>query len=521
MKKKAIVLGSVIISLLAAGNMRAAVYRPDSLYSKWIIDSRMGDFRNKAKDNHFLTPTTTRNVEWDYVPGLVAKAVIMAWEQYKDEAWSAHYFTGIQDYADNVTIKLGESNIDDLNAGKIFFELYRGAIEKGETAKAATYKQKATLCRNTLKNNHRRITAPLPGAGGFWHKKQYVNQMWLDGLYMGPALYAEWQGNFGLEAGEEDNTESWDDIALQFDTIFHYTWDAGKKLNYHAWTAEPQNSASKYWADPITGRSQEFWGRGVGWFFAALVDVLEYMPSDHSAYQRLVNYTNLIADGLKDRQDAASGCWYQLLQYDNTKKGTSCNIANYLESSASSMFTYAYLKGIRLGILDKENYEAVAEKAYKGLIEKFVVEEAGGKIKLIQSCESAGLSSTRKGDADYYLCGNDVGIHDNTEGKVLGPFIMASLEYEKEKQFATNLPQTPCTASGFSVVNNKNEHCIIVSGNDTVSGVKIYDISGREMISKKGNYRHELSVPLANCKQGIYLLQINDVEQSKIFISGR
>jgi len=61
----------------------------------------------------------------------------------------------------------------------------------------------------------------------------------------------------------------------------------------------------------------------------------------------------------------------------------------------------------------------------------FVVEEGGGKIKLIQSCESAGLSGTRKGDANYYLCGSDVAIHNNTEGKVLGPFIMASLEYEK------------------------------------------------------------------------------------------
>ena len=95
------------------------------------------------------------------------------------------------------------------------------------------------------------------------------------------------------------------------------------------------------------------------------------------------------------------------------------------------MFTYAYLKGIRLGVLNKKTYLPVAEKAYKGLINQFVVEEPNGKIKLIQSCESAGLSGTRKGDADYYLCGADVTINNNTEGKVLGPFIMASLEYEK------------------------------------------------------------------------------------------
>jgi unsaturated rhamnogalacturonyl hydrolase len=435
--------------LFVTFSLSAATFRPDSLYSKWIIDSRMGDFRNKSTTLGFKTPTTNRTAIWDYVDGLVAKAILKAYEQYSSDPRCAYYFDGIQDFADNTTMTLGASNIDDLNAGKIFFELYRIALQKGQNTKAATYKTNATTCRNKLKYEHTRIGGTLPGKGGFWHKYQYTNQMWLDGLYMGPALYAEWQGNFGAELGEADNTASWNDIALQFDTIFKYTWDAQKKLNYHAWSAEPKNAASSYWADPVTGRSQEFWGRGVGWFFAALVDVLEYMPKTHSAYPRLVNYTNLVADGLKARQDATSGCWYQLLQYDNTKKGTTCNIANYLESSASSMFTYSYYKGFRLGILDKNIYKPVADKAYRGLIENFVVEETNGKIKLIQSCESAGLSSTRKGDANYYLCGSDVGINNNTEGKVLGPFIMASLEYEKAKQ-----------TSDTKVVKKKMKFCL-------------------------------------------------------------
>ena len=157
------------------------------------------------------------------------------------------------------------------------------------------------------------------------------------------------------------------------------------------------------------------------------------MPEDHSARIRIEKYANMVADGLKDRQDSKSGCWYQLLQYDNTLS-SSCGINNYLESSASSMYTYAYLKGIRLEILDKNKYMPVAQKAYKGLINNFIVEEPNGKIKIVQSCESAGLSNTRKGDADYYLCGKDVKINNDTEGKVLGPFIMASLEFEKLKK---------------------------------------------------------------------------------------
>ncbi len=421
-----------------AVSLFAATFRTDSLYSKWIIDSRMGDFRNKNSTEGFKTPNNTRNTIWDYVTGLVAKSILMTYEQYSADPRCAYYFDGIQDYADNSTMVLGASNIDDLNAAKIYFELYRFALQKGQTSKAATYKANATICRNKLKTEHTRIAGNLPGKGGFWHKYQYTNQMWLDGLYMGPAMYAEWQGNFGVELGDADNTASWNDIALQFDTVFKYTWDAQKKLNYHAWSAEPLNAASSFWANASTGRSQEFWGRGVGWFFAALVDVLEYMPTNHPARTRLVNYTNLVADGLKSRQDVTSGCWFQLLQFDNSKNGTSCNVNNYLESSASSMFTYSYFKGMRLGVLDKIIYKPIADKAYKGLIENFVVEETNGKIKLIQSCESAGLSGTRKGDANYYLCGSDVAIHNNTEGKVLGPFIMASLEYEKTKQTGTS-----------------------------------------------------------------------------------
>ncbi len=419
-----------ILVLITINSVFAEEFHPDTLYSRWIINSRMSDFRNKSETTHFKTVTTDRNIEWDYVPGLVAKAIIMTWEYYKNQPWSTPYYNAVEDYADNIKMRFGESNIDDLNAGKIYFELYRGAKAKDQNKKAETYKKNATICRNKLKYEHIRIADPLPGAGGFWHKKHYVNQMWLDGLYMGPALYAEWQGNFGMEESKKENTKSWDDIALQFDTIFAYTWDDQKKLNYHAWSAEPKNAASSFWADPKTGHSQEFWGRGMGWFFGALVDVLEYMPDNHSARPRLIKYVNMVADGLKARQDPHSGCWYQLLQYDSSKT-SSCGINNYLESSASSMFTYAYLKGIRLGVLDSKIYMPVARKAYKGLINEFIVEEPDGKIKIIQSCESAGLSNTRKGDADYYLCGKDVTINNNTEGKVLGPFIMASLEFER------------------------------------------------------------------------------------------
>lgn len=431
--------------------LSAADLRVDSLYSKWAIDSRMGSFNNKSETVGFSTPSHPQcTATWDYVPGLVAKGILKAYSQYKDSSWSAYWFEGIKDYADahmNIAFDVYEGkdrsdDIDWLNAAKIFFELY-------EYSGCDVYRLKAEEACMVLATRHGRIKAPLPGAGGFWHKggglvKGYDNQMWLDGLYMGAAMYGEYIGRY--MSGNED---AWADIALQFDTVFHYTWNEDKKLCHHAWSAAPWQENS-FWADPKTGRSAEFWGRGIGWFFAALVDVLEYMPagvdvdaSGIDARTRLMGYLEKVADGLKDRQDNESGCWYQLLRYDDSfvaesYNGVACGHANYLEASASSMFTYAYLKGMRLGLLDKEKYTDIAVKAYKGLIKEFVVENADGTISIISSCESAGLGGGAKsgepkyrdGSAAYYLCGYDVPVNDHTEGKALGPFIMASLEYE-------------------------------------------------------------------------------------------
>jgi unsaturated rhamnogalacturonyl hydrolase len=387
---------------------------------------------------------TLSTVGWDYVSGLVANAVLKAWEMYPQKV---AYYNAVKAMADNciskgIAASLGESNIDDLAAGKMFFGLYAKAVKDGNASDAQKYKEAVTIIRNKLKLQHARIGADLPGTGGFWHKKAYPNQMWLDGLYMGPAVYAQWQAAFGADSAAT-NTASWSDIALQFKTLHAYTYDSSKQLNYHAWAAEPSN-ANAFWANqaaPFLGCSPEFWGRSMGWMFAALVDVVELMPKDHPDYVSLQAITQQVAAGLKRWQDAESGVWFQLLQYDATVKadgvgdhgGNVGTLPNYLEASCSSMFTYAYFKAIRLGLIDRETYLPVAKKAYAGLIQTFI-STSGNSLTIGQICASAGLgpssNPTRSGTINYYLCGKDVGITQN-EGKAIGPFIMASLEYEQ------------------------------------------------------------------------------------------
>ena len=423
------------------------------------IENRQAVYSNKMVETRAMKSFyTNRNQQqlakahWDYVPGLVAFSVLKAWEQYPEKQ---EYYQLVKTYADHClqgqdTVHVNKSNIDDLAAGKILFTLYKEELKRGNTADAKRYKNCATFLRNKLKYDHSRISPSKPGSGGFYHKAQYPNQMWLDGLYMGPALYAQWQDVFAREVSAQENNQSWADIALQFKTIHQYTYDREKQLNYHGWSADPEDENS-FWArksGPFKGCSPEFWGRGMGWYFAALVDVIEIMPKEHSEYTALTEILNQVAAGLAKYQDKQSGSWYQLLQYDQTKKADSkgdeisgniynkCDKPNYLESSASSMFTYAYLKGIRLGLLNKDTYLPVAEKAYNGLISNFIREEKNGDLNILQSCASAGLGPakdpSRTGTVNYYLCGKDVTVTQN-EGKAIGPFILASLEYERRK----------------------------------------------------------------------------------------
>ena len=446
--KKYVYLLLVTLLLGACATQKQETPAP---YSQRMVESHgLADF---YCTRHYQAKLDTTG--WDYVSGLVANAVLKAWTMYPEKT---EYYDAVKAFADHNTNADGSmilnkkgksalrpSNIDDLPAGNIYFTLYKEEMRKGNTADAERYRRAATLIRNTLKYNHQRIPEGLPGTGGFYHKATYPNQMWLDGLFMGSPIYAQWQHTFGADSLEND-AQSWSDIALQFKTIHKYTYNPEKQLNYHAWSATP-DAPDSFWAnqeEPFKGCSKEFWARGMGWYFAALVDVLEFMPREHPDRAAVDSILQQVAAGVARWQDKESGVWYQLMQYDATMKGDgqgdtvdgkTYNVGtnpNYLEASASSIFTYAFLKGMRLGLLDKATYMPVAEKAYQGLLKTFI-REREGRTDIIQVCASAGLgpakNPSRTGTTNYYLCGKDVTVVEN-EGKAIGTFIMASVEYE-------------------------------------------------------------------------------------------
>jgi unsaturated rhamnogalacturonyl hydrolase len=365
------------------------------------------DFAIKMADSeikHFPESWTVdfnTKPSWNYTQGLIAFSMMKVWEESGNKA----YYDYAKSYADKFIgadgvisyYELEDYNIDAVNSGKFLFDLYKHTQDE-------RYLKAVYQLRDQLK------THPRTSEGGFWHKKRYPHQMWLDGLYMGAPFYAQY-------AKEMNQPELFDDVIKQFQLVHKHTYNSETGLNYHGW----DESREQAWADSITGCSPHYWGRAMGWYAMALVDVLDFIPENHTGRAKIIEILNQVAAGIKKYQDTETGLWYQVLD-QGSREG------NYLEATASSMFTYSLLKAVRNGYIS-EDYKEVAKKAYMGIVENLIKHNSDGTISLTKCCSVAGLGGNpyRDGSYEYYI---SEPVRDN-DPKGVGPFILASLEYSK------------------------------------------------------------------------------------------
>lgn len=349
------------------------------------------DFREKPK--------------WSYTNGLVLSAAAKVYEQTKNQK----IYDYIYDYADEMidsagvikTYKLSNQNLDMIKSGDVLLYLY-----------SKTKEERFLKAMETL--NSQMETQPKTSDGGYWHKKVYPYQMWLDGLYMAEPFHTKYAIDFIED--ESKAQKIFDDVVLQFDLIQKHSRDEKSGLLFHGW----DESKEQKWANKETGNSQHFWSRGMGWYGMAMVDVLDFLPENHPGRERIITYLNQYAEAVTAVQHE-SGLWWQVLDQGNRE-------GNYLEATGTSMFTYALAKGVRKGYLDKK-YLTVAEKGYNGLLENLISVEENGVVNLNKCCGVAGLGGNpyRDGSFEYYI--NEI-IRSN-DPKGTGPFIMASLELNK------------------------------------------------------------------------------------------
>jgi len=246
---------------------------------------------------------------------------------------------------------------------------------------------------------------PKNAKGAFWHKYENKNEMWLDTMYMvGPfmAMYAEkFPGNDYFYEG-----------CYQVMRIMRdYMRDEKTGLFYHAW----DDSKHCEWANPDTGRSSQFWGRAIGWYAVAILDILDYLPKDHPRREAFIQSEIDLLNTLIRYQNQEDGRWYQVVNRGDDKK-------NWLENSCSCLYVYSLAKAVRLDLIDKA-YLYHARKGYEGVVNTLQFE--GEDLILPQVC-----IGTAVGDYDFYL--NRPVISNDLHG--MGAFVLMCTEMSRHEE---------------------------------------------------------------------------------------
>ena len=334
---------------------------------------------------------------WNYIDGCMITSLLQMSEISGDPKYFefAEHFIDyyVNDDGSILGYNVEKYNLDDLNEGRVLFELYR-----------KTGKQKYRLA---IENQKSQLDGqPRTNTGNFWHKLIYPNQIWLDGIYMAQV--------FSTLYAKEYGGKNYSDMLSQIKNVNKYMQDKTTGLYFHGLDC----SKTIFWADKESGLSKNFWLRAIGWFTVAMVDIIEIIDGE-ARCEISKMFSELIEDILKYR-DNDSKMYYQVVNMQK-KRG------NYLETSGSSMIAYAMMKGARLGVLD-EKYYTFGRETFEGICSRYLDFDADGKLSLGGICLVAGLgpenNTRRDGSYEYYI--SEPVVENDAKG--VAPFVLCYTE---------------------------------------------------------------------------------------------
>lgn len=372
------------------------INREDSLItSKQLVDSFI-----QLHPDTIAYPSEAKSYKWNYEQGLMMEAMYRVWKSTGDNKIYNYIKKNLDYYIkEDGSIKTyvyDSFNSDNIVPGRVLLHFYKKTnLEKYKVAADTLIKQL--------------LNQPKTSEGGFWHKKIYPNQMWLDGLYMAEPFYSEYLNMF-------NKPEMYDDIANQFHLIKEHLYDEKTGLYYHGWDESKQMK----WSDPVKGTSPNFWGRSIGWFMMAMVDVLDSYPENQKSKNEILKMFQELSSALLKFRDDKTKLWYQVIDQGNRE-------GNYIETSSSAMFIYSFAKGYNKGYLD-ESYLNIAKESYKYLINNFVEQNDKNELFLNNVCSVGGLGGNpyRDGSFEYYIS-EPIRVNDF---KGYGPLILAANELQ-------------------------------------------------------------------------------------------
>ena len=325
-------------------------------YSQAAIDTITGPYQNPADFG-----------AWAYPRGLFLYGEYLVYKR----TGNPRYLNFIKGWADSQLDSAGNytrkiDSLDAMESANLFVLLYRETKDERYQRAAAAFRERFN-------------TYPRTKDGAFWHGTGRPWQTWLDGTFMSLPLLVRYGQTFN------DSQYANDEAAKQFILYAKHSSDSATGLMYHAY----DESGEQKWADPVMHRSSQFWGRAMGWYGVALVDVLDSIPQDHPQRPELIALVQQLVKAYTRFQDPQTGLWYEVVDRGDLPE-------NWLETSSSAMYTYTISKAVERGYVGKE-YEKAAQKGYRGVLAS-ITRNPDGTISMPNICEG-----TNVGDLDFYL----------------------------------------------------------------------------------------------------------------------
>lgn len=426
-------------------------------YAQQLVNANTKNDDDYSKGG-FTWDTERKEDSWRYFNGVMMDAFLML-----DQGTTAK--TAISTYVD----AFYNSNINDDGTIKNYITGELDSVPTalglfdllGSNTNADKYKKAIQYIYTQLEGQ----TSYADCGGNYLHKQKpegTPTSSWstwnigLDGLYMAQPFLMECAN--AIDEGTLTLTDAADKAvtpAAIYEAVYNrFAWVAANMydettgLYHHGWNV----SAGK--------GNGHFWGRGIGWYAVALVDVIEMMPADYRT--QMIPYLTKLFDGMLNYQDAKTGMWYNVVN-NHASSG------NKLETSVSAMMAYALMKAYNNGYVTDAKYGQAGLAAFNGVIANKVT-GSEGSYTVADIYQKSGV-----GDSDEYYTQNEY-VADEAKG--VGPLIMAATVANTT---AKKLPATETPEEQPSVVTD-DESGVSVSATN-VTGITVEDKSRDQVVA--------------------------------------
>ena len=350
---------------ITSESVRQVQHLADVLYEK-----NLDNF--SSRNGGFTWDTERKKRSWTYYNGIMMDAYLMLDDYIPNEvrtypAVNSFYDANITysgtsaavDTTGNADNYYRENELDSIPPVRAMFDLLRSDIPSEDEREK--YRRMILRVYDLMTNQYPTVEGT---DGNFRHKHGNVSSSWnsfpiaLDGLYMATPFFMELanaveNGYIDAADGEIVPDELYGAAAARMLWIGEHLYDPQTGLYHHGW-------------GPQAGLNGQFWLRAVGWYAAALSDVISMLPARFADQRKqLIEIEAQLFDGMLHYQDPENGMWYNIINRDGTLKRSSTY--NLPESSGTVLIAYAMLKSYSEGWIG-DSYCEAGLRAFNGTV---------------------------------------------------------------------------------------------------------------------------------------------------------